>query len=505
METDKSIEQRIKKKDLLKKVVKPETAVLGIRNGMTIGVHGATFCGYPKATIGALVERIKSESNIKVQIWSASLVGKEIDGALASCNGISRRLGSHSDTTLRGLINNRQVACNDVRTEMLAQNVQRGVFGKLDLAIINATAIDEDGGIVPSISPADAAYLAQSAEKIIVEIDYTQPLDLVGFHDIYMLMPPPGLSPIPLKRAGDRIGRCSIPIDINKLEYITESHIPQRLPSKKDIDETSRAIASSLMEFLRKEVASGRLGKQLRPLESGLGGIADAVLRELGQSEFEDIEIFTAVLGDSALDLADSGKLKVASGCACFFTSEGWDKFFNNIERYRDKIILRTVEITNSPELVYRLGVIGLNGAVEVDLYGHVNSSHVMGSGLLAGVGGVGVFSTNASISIFLLPSTSMGGKISGIVPMVPHVDVTEHNVDVVVTEQGYADLRGLAPHERANLIIERCAHPDYRPFLIDYYNEAEKTTGGHEPHLLKKAFSFHNRFNETGSMKPIS
>lgn len=502
---DNAIEQRIKKKDLLKKVVKPETAVLGIENGMSIGVHGATFCGYPKVTIGALVERIKNEGNIKVQIWSASLVGKEIDGALASCNGISRRLGSHADTTLRGLINNRQVSCNDVRTEMLAQSVQRGIFGTLDLAIINAIAIDEDGGIIPSISPADAAYLAQAAKKIIVEIDHTQPLDLIGFHDIYVLPPPPNLPPIPLKRAGDRIGSYSIPVDISKIEYITESYIPQKLPPPKDIDNTSRAIASSLMEFLKKEVASGRLGNQLQPLESGLGGIADAVLRELGQSEFEDIEIFTAVLGDSALDLADKGKLKVASGCACFFSAEGWEKFFNDIEKYRNKIILRPVEITNSPELVYRLGVIGLNGAVEVDLYGHVNSSHVMGSKLLAGVGGVGVFANNASISIFLLTSTSMGGKISSVVPMVPHVDVTEHNVDVVVTEQGYADLRGLAPHERAKLIIERCAHPDYRPLLIDYYDEAEKTIGGHEPHILKRAFSFHNRFIETGSMKPIS
>jgi succinyl-CoA:acetate CoA-transferase len=332
---------------------------LGIRDGMTIGVHGATFCGYPKATFGALVERIKSDKKIQVQIWSASLVGKEIDGALASCNGISRRLGSHADTTLRTLINNRQVACNDVRTEMLPQNVQRGVFGKLDLAVINATLIDENGGIVPSISPADAAYLVQSAEKIIVEIDYTQPLDLVGFHDIFMLKPPPDVSPIPLKRVGDRIGTYSIPVDIDKIECITESHLPQRLPSMRDIDETSLTIAGNLVDFFRKEISAGRLGKQLRPLESGLGGIADAVLRELGQSEFEELEIFTAVLGDSALDLADIGKLKVASGCACFFTAEGWERFFNNIEKYRDRVILRPVEITNSPELVYRLGVIG--------------------------------------------------------------------------------------------------------------------------------------------------
>jgi len=310
------------------------------------------------------------------------------------------------------------------------------------------------------------------------------------------------MGPIPLRRSYERIGKPYIPAGVDRIDYIVESRIPQKLPSQRDPDEEGMMIAKNLLQFFRKEVAAGRLGKNLLPLESGLGNVADAVLRQLGESEFEDIEIFTAVIGDSALDLADRGKLRAASGCACFFSAQGWERFCNNLDRYRDKIIFRPLEITNSPELVYRLGVIGLNGVVEMDIYGHINSSHIMGSRLLAGVGGAGVFASNGSISIFLTPASSSKGKLSTVVPMVSHVDISEHNVDVVVTEQGYADLRGLAPHERAGEMIEKCAHPDYRPFLMDYYRRAEKEAGGHEPQLLAEAFSFHERYKKGGSMK---
>ena len=86
---------------------------------------------------------------------------------------------------------------------------------------------------------------------------------------------------------------------------------------------------------------------------------------------------------------------------------------------------------------------------------------------------------------------------------MASHVDQPEHAVDVIVTERGLADLRGLAPVERARAIIAGCAHPDYRPLLRDYLEDAIRARGGHEPHVLEKAFSFHTRYAETGSMKP--
>ena len=98
--------------------------------------------------------------------------------------------------------------------------------------------------------------------------------------------------------------------------------------------------------------------------------------------------------------------------------------------------------------------------------------------------------------------SVAKDGAVSSIVPMVPHVDHTEHDVDVLVTEQGLADLRGLSPKERALCIINNCAHPDYRPLLLEYFRAACAACGDSQtPHLLDRCFSFHERLRRTGSM----
>jgi succinyl-CoA:acetate CoA-transferase len=146
------------------------------------------------------------------------------------------------------------------------------------------------------------------------------------------------------------------------------------------------------------------------------------------------------------------------------------------------------------------MGLIAINTALELDIYGTVNSTHVLGTQMMNGIGGSGDFARNSRISIFVTKSIAKGGNISSIVPFISHVDHTEHDVDVIVTEQGYADLRGLAPRERVELIIDRCAHPMYREPLMDYYREA-LTRGGQTPHVLEKALSWHSNYAQTGTM----
>lgn len=145
-----------------------------------------------------------------------------------------------------------------------------------------------------------------------------------------------------------------------------------------------------------------------------------------------------------------------------------------------------------------------MNGLIEADIYGNVNSTHVMGSRIQNGIGGSGDFARNAYVSIFMTPSTAKGGRISAIVPQAAHVDHIAQDVQVIVTEQGLADLRGLSPKQRAKLIIERCAHPSYRPMLEDYYARARAGSYGQQsPSLPGEALSWHQRFIETGSMLP--
>lgn len=162
---------------------------------------------------------------------------------------------------------------------------------------------------------------------------------------------------------------------------------------------------------------------------------------------------------------------------------------------------MRPQEISNNPELIRRLGVIAMNTALEVDIYGNVNSTHVAGSRMMNGIGGSGDFTRNAFLSIFFTESIAMDGNISTIVPFVSHVDHTEHDVMVIVTEQGYADLRGLSPKERAVEIISNCAHPKYKEALMDYFNRAKEQSPKHTPHILAEAFSWHVNFLNSGKM----
>ncbi len=264
----------------------------------------------------------------------------------------------------------------------------------------------------------------------------------------------------------------------------------------------ARAIAGHLLEFLAHEVKMGRLTKNLLPLQSGVGNVTNAVLAGLIDAPYENLTSFTEVIQDGMLDLLDAGKLRMASATAFSLSPEAAERLNNEAERYRHKLILRPQEISNHPELVRRLGCIAMNGLIEADIYGNVNSTHVMGSRIQNGIGGSGDFARNAYLSIFMTHSTAKKGAISAIVPQASHVDHITQDVHVIVTEQGLADLRGLSPKQRAKVIIENCAHPAYRPMLEDYYARALKTAYGlHAPNILSEALSWHQRFVETGTM----
>ena len=230
-----------------------------------------------------------------------------------------------------------------------------------------------------------------------------------------------------------------------------------------------------------------------------MGNVANAVLYNLGESkELPPFMMYTEVLQDAVLELMKKGKCTFASTCSMTLSDDTEAKLFDDMSFFHNKILMRPAEISNNPEVIRRIGVIAMNTALEADIFGNVNSTHVLGTKMMNGVGGSGDFTRNGYISIFSCPSITKGGLISNIVPMVAHVDHTEHSVDIIVTDQGVADLRHKDPVERAYEIINNCAHPDYRPLLLDYLKMGK---GGQTPHTLTAAFAFHNAFNETGDM----
>jgi acyl-CoA hydrolase len=172
---------------------------------------------------------------------------------------------------------------------------------------------------------------------------------------------------------------------------------------------------------------------------------------------------------------------------------------YDNMDYMKQHLTLRQSEISNSPEVIRRLGVIAINTAIEADLYGNVNSTHISGVKMMNGIGGSGDFIRNAYLSIFTCPSIAKGGVISSIVPFVSHQDSSEHDVNIIVTEQGVADLRGKSPVQRAECIIENCAHPDYKQLLWDYLKISKM---GQTRHCLTAAFAMHDTLARKGDMK---
>ncbi len=493
--------RRILNKALLGKVVKPETAIQEIRSGMTIGTAGGFQFGYPKTIFSTLGKIKKSERSFKIDLWAGGPVGEEIDGLLSTHGILRKRLGQQSNSNLRKMINKRKVFFSDLRSGIFPQQVRSGCCGAVDVAIIEAVGITREGHIIPSTSLFDGATFVQMAKKVIIEINTFYPQELEGIHDVYLLKNPPNRHIIPIKHPGDRIGTTYIASNIEKISYIIEGTVRDPVIPQRSIDKTSQKIGRNLLNFIKKEVDSKKLPKNLLPLQLGLGNSADSFARELANSNFEDLTVYTGGVGDGILDLIDSGKVQVVSTSGLYFSTDGQKRFFEDLERYKKAIVIRPLDIADCPEVILRLGVIAINGAVEIDIYGHVNSTHVQGSKIITGIGGSGEFAQNSFLSVFTTPSTSRNGSISAFVPMVSHVDHTEHTVDIIVTEQGIADLRGLEPVERAERIINNCAHPHYRPLLAEYLEKAIKNTGGHEPHLLLEAFSFHMRFAETSTM----
>jgi succinyl-CoA:acetate CoA-transferase len=493
-------ENRIRKPALEQFIISAQQAALLFKDKMVVASSGFTKAGDSKAVLTALAERAHKDP-LKITLMTGASLGHGTDGALAEAKALSLRLPFQVDPVLRKAINNGEVFFIDQHLGETANLLRANNFPKIDIAILEACLIEEDGSIIPTTSIGNSASFAALAEKIIIELNLSVPLSIQGVHDIFSTGEYPNRKEIPITKAHSKIGTSAIAINPEKIAGIV---ITSKTDSPADIeapDDATTAIANHLIGFFNREVARGNLTKSLLPLQAGIGKVANAVLTGFTHSDFEDLTMYSEVLQDSTFDLLDSGKLLFASGSSITVSQAYYDKIFSNFEAYKNKIVLRPQDISNAAEVIRRLGVIAMNTALECDIYGNVNSTHIGGTHMMNGIGGSGDFARNSYLSIFVTSSIAKDHKISCIVPMVSHVDHCEHDVDIIVTEQGLADLRGLAPRQRAKVIIEKCVHPQYKQQLQDYFERA-CLKGGQTPHLLEEAFSWHVQLKETGSMK---
>lgn len=491
---------RLRNKALFSKIVTSTEAAGWIQNGMTVGCSGFTSSGDPKELPAAIAKRAQESGQpFKINVYTGASVAPHVDSVLAEY--MSLRLPFQSDAVLRKEINKGNVRYIDQHLSEAGDALNTGAVPQVDIAIVEALAITEDGSIIPTTSCGNTHTYLKNAREVIVEVNLAQPLSLEGAHDIYDMAEFGERQAIPLTAVDQRVGKTCIPVGLDRIKGIVITNTPDTAKKLIEPDTETVMIADHLLHFLRDEIKAGRLPEKLPPLQSGVGSVANAVFRGFLHSEFTDLELYSEVLQDSVFDLIDAGKIHFASGGALTLSQEKMDRVLPHFEKYSGKVMLRPQDMSNNPEIIRRLGLITINTALEVDIYGNVNSTHVMGSKMMNGIGGSGDFTRNARISIFVTKSVAKNGCISSIVPFVSHVDHTAHDAMVIVTEHGVADLRGLSPRERAKAIIAHCADPSYREQLYAYFAEAVER-GGYTPHVIEKAFSWHTRFLEKGSMR---
>ncbi|HUO59386.1 MAG TPA: succinate CoA transferase [Candidatus Acidoferrales bacterium] len=480
-----------------------EEAASLVDHGQTVGFSGFTPAGAAKAipkAIAARAQQLHADAEeFQIGVLSGASTGPSLDGALAKANAISFRTPYQSDPNLRKRINTGETRFVDMHLSLMPQAVRYGFLGPVHWAVLEACDITPGGGIVLTSSVGAAPTFASRANKILIELNRHHPPALLGMHDIYEPADPPMRREIPIYRPSDRIGSPLIYVDPSRIAGVVETDLADETHGFDAPTPETETIGNRVAEFLVNEIKLGRIPESFLPIQSGVGNIANAVLGALGRNkEIPQFQMYTEVLQDSVVDLITHDRVSFASTCALTLSQDAMKRVYDNLGWFRSRVLMRPQEISNHPEVIRRLGLISINTAIEVDIFGNVNSTHVMGRQMMNGIGGSGDFTRNAYLSIFTCVSTAKGGKISTIVPLVSHMDHSEHSVQIVATEHGIADLRGRAPQERAQLIIDNCAHPDFRPELHAYLDMVE---GGHTPHTLSSAFALHSKFLETGDM----
>ncbi|ANB15336.1 Ach1p [Sugiyamaella lignohabitans] len=512
------LKSRIRNKALLSKLRSPEELIPYFKNGQYLGWSGFTGVGGPKVVPKALAKHVEA-NNLQGKLGFNLFVGAsadvDIESKWAELGMLLRRSPHQVGKPIEKSINAGKTHFFDKHLSMWPQDLTYGYYTRfkendlLDISIIEATAITEDGGVILGPSVGGTPELVSTSEKVIIELNTALP-SFEGLHDINMPVAPPYREPYPVTTVKDRFGTSALPIDPSKILAIVESDAKDTVPENTPSDAMSRAIADHLVEFFQHEVKLGRMPENLHPLQSGIGNIANAVVEGLADASFTNLNVWTEVLQDSFLDFFESGKLEFATATSIRLTPGGFKRFFSNWDTFSKQLLLRSQAISNHPELIRRLGVIAMNTPVEVDIYGHANSTNVSGSRMLHGIGGSGDFLRNAKLSIMHTPSARATKTdpfgLSTVIPFATHVDHTEHDLDILVTEQGLADLRGLSPRERSREIVKKCAHPVYQPILNEYLDRAEfamaKKKALHEPHILRDAFKLHLNLEEKGTMR---
>lgn len=481
-----------------------------IKDGDNLALSGFTPNGNPKAIFRELSQRAVREHEagnpFAVGIFTGASSCQSVEGDMAKAHAIKFRAPFSTNEDFRKHVNLEEIDYEDMHLGHMAERMRHGFYGEMDWAVIEVSDYEEVNGVCRAYLTSAGGIVttaARLAKRVILEHNVFHNPNSKFLHDTYE--PDDnriGRKPIPVLAPYDRVGENYVAIDPKKIVGVIESCIPEEARAFKAVDEFTSKMGMYVADFLVSDMKRGHIPPEFLPIQSGVGATGNAVLAALGgNANIPRFNVYSEVVQDAAIHWMLEGKIIDASATAMTVTNEALKQVYDNMDYFSRHLTIRQSEVANSPEVIRRLGVIALNTAIECDLYGNENSSHLSAAKLMNGIGGSCDYERNGYISIFTTPSIAKGGKISAIVPMCTHVDSTEHDVDVIVTEQGVADLRGKGPRRRAEEVIECCAHPDYKPILREYLRIADK---GHERQSLTAAFALHDTLKRKGDMRLV-
>ena len=493
------LRSRIKDVDLLDKVMDAEDAVKKfVAGSKAIAISGMTGTGYPKVVPRAMSEYVeRTGEKFDVVVYGAGTVGVDLEEHLSRI-GIRRRfpIGASAEVT-RKLVNSREFEAYDMwlteYSRWLRDDVLTRRFSGIDIAIVEATGVTEEGLVLGTSVDAIPVFI-EKARGVIVELSLVKPY-MLGLHDIYV---PKINEVIPVRSVLDRIGDRVVKIPKSKVMAVVPSTIDDQRGAYSPGGDIDRRVVENIVDFLSKEANEDpNLRTDYVTLQPAAGPIASLLADRIHEIGFS-LSIWGEIASVRWLKTL-SGNVKAISGSA-IYTLPGDERlreeFYENIDEFKDRVVLRPQAISNSPEIISRFYHINVQQAIEVDVYGQVNITYI-GDRFIVGVGGSGDHAKASYITIVALPSIT-GSGLPRVVPLVYHVDLVDHDVDIIVTDQGWADLRGLSPLEKARAIIEECAHPSYKDILWDYLETVVKKTG-HRPVDLRKAVEFREKLFASG------
>jgi acyl-CoA hydrolase len=227
-------------------------------------------------------------------------------------------------------------------------------------------------------------------------------------------------------------------------------------------------------------------------LQTGIGSIPNAIAGELAHGDAGDFGVHSEMFTTGLMRLHEAGKVSNAGkgtydGVSVSTFALGSEELYSWLHDNRDVAFL-PVELVNSPDVIAaNRSMVTINGAMAIDIHGQVVADTIDGS-QFSGIGGHEDFVAGPGLdledrSLLCFPSTVKreGGEISRIVPWFgPGAVITtpRHQVDVIVTEHGAAELQGLTVHQRG-LALAEIAAPQFRDGLRE---AAERASKGHSP-----------------------